>query len=172
MVAIIKPNTYPNSVAITISLASLATTVADPPVGRESTEIDNSSNLYEDAIVDFTVKGGTTPTVNKSGNIGVYAVTYDGSTYKRPAGATGSDAGLTLSSAGAYGTLIKVGATFIFNATTGTNYTGSFSVCWALGLTVLPIRWGLFFFHDSVAALDATGGNHTFRYTGINRQLV
>lgn len=171
--SIIKPNTYPNSVAITFSLASLASSSADPPAGRESNEVDNSSNLYEDALVYFEVKGGTTPTVNKSGNLGVWGADYDGSTFKRPAGITGSDANLTLTAAGMYGTLIKPLATFIFNATTGTVYRGTaFSVCQALGVPVLPIRWGLFFFHDSVAALDSTGGNHVFRYTGINRQIV
>lgn len=173
MVAIIKPNTYPNSVAITFTLTSLASTTADPPAGRESTEIDNSSNLYEDALIYFKVKGGTTPTVNKSGNIGVWGADYDGTTYTRPAGITGTDGNLTLTAAGMYGTLIKPLATFIFNATTGTNYIGTgFSVCQALGVPVLPIKWGLFFFHDSVAALDGTGSNHVFRYTGINRQIV
>jgi hypothetical protein len=173
MVSIIKPNTYPNSVAITFSLGGLASTTADPPVGRESNEVDNSANLYEDALVYYEVKGGTTPTVSKTGQLYVYAVEYDGTTFKRPAGITGSDAGLTLTSAGAQGTLLKPLATFIFNATTGTVYKqGGLSVCQALGVPVLPIRWGLFFHHDSVAALDATNGNHIFRYTGINRQIV
>lgn len=173
MVSIVKPNTYPNSVAITFSLGSLASTTADPPVGRESNEVDNSSNLYEDALLYFEVKGGTTPTVSKTGSLYVWGADYDGSTVKRPAGITGSDAGLTLTSAGAQGTLLKLIASFIFNATTGTVYKqGALSVCQALGVPVLPIRWGLFFHHDSVAALDATGGNHIFRYTGINRQIV
>lgn len=173
MTSIIKANTYPNSVAITFSLGSLASTTADPPAGRESNEVDNSSNLYEDALLYFEIKGGTTPTSGKTGNLYVWGADYDGSTVRRPAGVTGADANLTLTSAGAQGTLIKPIASFIFNATTGTVYNqGALSVCQALGVPVLPIRWGLFFHHDGVAALNATGGNHIFRYTGINRQIV
>ena len=171
--SILRPKlSYPNSVAITFSLASLATTTADPPAGRESAEVDNSSNGYRDALLYFKIKGGTTPTVSKTGNLYVWGADYDGSTVTRPAGITGSDANLTLASAGAQGTLIKPIASFIFNATTGQNYIGTaLSVCRALGVPVLPIRWGLFFHHDSVAALDATGGNHVFRYTGINEEM-
>src|SRR5574337_1466137 len=102
--SVIKPNAYPNSVAITLSLASLASSSADPPAGRESTEIDNTSDLFEDALVYFEVKGGTTPTVNKSGNLGVWGADYDGTTYRRPAGITGTDGALTLTAAGMYGT--------------------------------------------------------------------
>lgn len=173
MVAVVKPNTYPNSIAITFSLGSLASSTADPPAGRESAEVDNSSNLYEDALVYYEIKGGTTPTVSTIGTLYVWGADYDGSTVKRPAGITGSDAALTLTSAGAAGTLIKPLDTFIFNATTGQVYIGTArSVCEALRVPVLPIRWGLFFTHTSVAALDATNGNHKFRYTGINRQIV
>ena len=134
MVATIKPSTYANSIAITFSVASLASTTADPPAGRESNEVDNSSNLYEDAIVYYEIKGGTTPTVSKTGNLYVWAADYDGTTVKRPAGITGVDGNLTLSYAGAQGTQLKPLASFVFNATTGTVYKqGGLSVCQALG---------------------------------------
>lgn len=173
MASIIKVNTYPNSIPIGITLSSLASTTADPPAGRESDEIDNSSNLYEDALVNWEIKGGTTPTVSKTGNLYVWAGSFNGSVVKRPAGITGVDGNLTLTSAGAQGTLLKPLATFIFNATTGTIYKqAGVSVCQALGVLTLPYKWGLFFHHDGVAALDSTAGNHIIHYTPINRQIV
>ncbi|MFO1185832.1 MAG: hypothetical protein U1E56_13775 [Bauldia sp.] len=173
MAQIIKPSAYANSIAITMGLASLASTTADPPAGRESNEVDNSSNLYEDAHVYAEIKGGTTPTVNTVGNLYAWAADYDGTTVKRPAGITGADANLTPTSAGAHLTHFGLLWSFIFNATTGTVYKrGGLSVCRALGLLHLPIRWGLFFHHNSVAALDATAGNHIIRYTPVNRQIT
>src|SRR3990172_7155613 len=58
---------YAAKVAITLGLATtpLASS-ATFVLGRESSEIDNSVNLYLDALVQGKVTVGTTPTVNTS----------------------------------------------------------------------------------------------------------
>src|SRR5262245_54425580 len=56
-----KQATYPSSSALTITLTSLATS-STLVAGRESTEVDNSSNKYLDAGISGRVTVGTTPT--------------------------------------------------------------------------------------------------------------
>src|SRR5262245_48908092 len=78
---------YSSSTSITITLNSLGSASA-----RESTAIDNSSNLYKDAHVRVTVNVGS---VSGSPQVLVYSYgSEDGTVYPDPA--TGSDAAITL----------------------------------------------------------------------------
>src|SRR4051794_15534221 len=78
--------------SITCTLASLANAAA-----RASTAVDNTSNLFLDALVTVKVKSGASST-SATGTVNVYAYgTADGgSSY--PEGITGTDAGATLTS--------------------------------------------------------------------------
>lgn len=156
--------TYPNSAAIPITLAALASTTASPPVGRESAEVDNSVNRYLDALLDGVIVAGTTPTAGEI-RVWAYGTAHDGSNFRRPAGATGADAGLTPAAYfGAVWRLLLVIPT-ITTSDLAYSFSG-ISIANAFG-GILPKRWGLFVHHSMVAALNAAG--HELRYTGIKQ---
>lgn len=141
---------------ITITLASLANNGA-----RESTVIDNSSNLWMDALVGGKVKSGASGTA-ATGTVNVYAYGTDdgGTTYSD--GATGSDAGITLTSPPNMRLLGVVNV--VANATT--YKFGPFAVAQAFG-GVLPEKWGIVIENKTSGTLDSTGGNHAVHYQGV-----
>jgi hypothetical protein len=162
--SIIKANTYPNSTALTITLASLASTTADPPVGRESTEVLQSTDLALDVLIDGKITTGTSPTAAKRIIIWAWAGAYDGSTARRPAGVAGADAGLTPGSSWAneFYQLHWIDT----SATSNVTYTfAGKSLLACFGGVMLPPRWGLFVEHNTGNNLDSTAGNHELRYT-------
>ena len=141
--------------AITITVASLANNSA-----RESTVVDNSSNLFRDVLVAGFVKSGASGT-SASGyvQIYVYGTADGGSNYTQ--GATGSDAAITLTvppNARLLGTVNVVA-----NATT--YKFGPMSVARAFGGS-MPEKWGIIVENKTGGTLDATGGNHGFYYQG------
>ena len=62
---------YAASATITMSLASIATS-STFVAGAESAIVDNTSNLYVDAIVGGKITVGTTPTANTQIQISVF----------------------------------------------------------------------------------------------------
>lgn len=145
-----------NNQSITCSLASLASASA-----RQSTAVDNTSNLYLDALVSLKVKSGASG-VSSSGYVAVYAYgTVDGgATYSD--GATGTDGAITLTSPPNM-RLIGI-INVVANATT--YYGGPMSVAAAFGGT-LPDHWGIVVSNQSGAALDSTAGNFSVAYQGV-----
>lgn len=141
---------------ITLTIASLANNGQ-----RQSTVIDNSSNLFLDALVFLKIKSAAAST-SATGYVNVYAFgTVDGgTTYSENAGA--SDAAITLTSPPNM-RLIGV-VNVVANATT--YYSGLMSVAAAFG-GILPERWGLVIENRTGATLDATGGSHAAIYQGI-----
>jgi hypothetical protein len=161
---IIGVNTYPNSTALTITLASLASTTADPPVGRESTEVLQSTDLGLDVLVDGKITTGTSPTASRAIRIWAWAGAYDGAAVRRPAGATGGDAGLTPGSW--WGGEFKMLHYIETSGTSNVTYTfAGRSLLAAFGGFLLPARWGIFVDHNTGVNLNSTGGNHELRYT-------
>jgi hypothetical protein len=153
------------SAPITVSPASLAssTTLA---AGRASTAVDNSTNLYVDALLSGKIRVGTTPTANTIIAIYVWAQTDDTPTY--PDSITGSDAAFSPSSAGIIPAYLKLAvALAVDSATTGRDYTFSgISVAQLFG-GILPQRWGVWITHNTAVNLDATAGNHVIKYQGV-----
>jgi hypothetical protein len=147
--------------SITITLASLANNGQ-----RQSTVVDNSSNLFLDALVMLVLKSAAAST-SATGYVNVYAFgTSDGGTnYSDAAGA--SDAAITLTSPPNM-RLIGV-INMVSNATTYRG--GPFSVRAAFG-GVLPDHWGIVVENKTGAALDATEGNHTKDYQGVYATVV
>lgn len=162
-----------DTVDIPITLAGLLTS-SSMTVGRQSTIVTNVTNKYLDCLVTGRITTGTTPTVAKT--IAVYifvpikAVT---STFSYPiAGATTlgeADAAATFDAEQRNGGLIFAGAATV-NANSDRVYSFSFSVANQVGY--MPLKWGLFVTHDTVAALNATGGNHYFNYLGLKADSV
>lgn len=151
---------------ITIGLGSLASS-ATFTAGRESTQIDNTSNNYLDATVFGRVTVGTTPTVDTS--IMVYVYGADESLATTPIGTVmdGTDSDETITTTSLNSSLAFAAAITVLVGTSDITYNITpFSVTQSLGLTALPKFWGLFVAHDTVAALHATAGNHVFEYVG------
>lgn len=147
--------------ALTITIASLANSSA-----RQSTIVNNETDLFLDALVSVKVKSNAAGT-SATGAVLVYAFgTVDGgTTYTEGAGAV--DAAITLVSPSNL-RLIGV-ANVVANATT--YVAGPMSIASAFGGT-LPARWGVVIENRSGAALDATGGSHSAIYQGVLAQSV
>lgn len=150
-----------NNQTITITVASLANNGA-----RQSTEIDNSSNLFQDALVTVKVKSGASGTTS-TGTVNVYAFgTTDGGT-TRTENAGASDAAITLTSP-PNARLMGV-VNVVANATTYVG--GPFSVAQVFG-GVLPDHWGIIVENKTGGTLDSTGGNHSVTYQGVYGQYT
>lgn len=146
---------------ITITVASLANNGA-----RASTVIDNSTNLFIDAMLFVKVKSAAASTAS-TGSVAVYAYgTSDGGTTYTE-GASGTDASITLTSP----TNARLVGVINVVANSTTYYGGPFSVASAFGGT-LPEKWGVILVNLSGATLDATGGNHSVIYEGVLAQSV
>lgn len=154
---------YAASTALTLTLASLASDAA-LIAGRQSTPVDNSTLLHVDAIVGGKVTTGTSPTNATQIEIWLFA-TYDGTTYSAGAGA--ADANFSPTGEKTLMSLLQIIPT---DATSNHTYEwGPFSVARAFG-GVLPQKWGVFVVHNTGVALNATGGNHEAKYTGVQYQ--
>ena len=146
--------------AITCTLASLSSGSQ-----RQSTAVDNTSNLFTDALVAVQVKTGAS-SVSATGYVDVYAVgTVDGgATYS--GGASGSDGAFS----GALASCFKLGRLpTVANATTYNG--GPWSVAAAFGGS-LPDHWAIVVDNESGAALDSTEGSHLKKYEGVYGQYT
>ncbi len=135
---------------ITITITSLTTGSF-----RQSTVVDNTSNLFTNALVHVKVKSNASGT-SATGYCDVYAFgTADGgTTYAGGAGA--SDAAYT----GQLSALVRIGRiAVIANATT---YNGVFAVGPAYGGD-LPDHWGIVVDNESGATLDASVGSSWYQ---------
>lgn len=145
-----------NNQTVTLTVASLTNGSA-----RQSTEVDNTSNLFNDALVSLKIKSAASGT-SASGTVNVYAYgTTDGGT-TRTENAGASDAAITLTvppNARLIGVINAVA-----NATT--YRAGPFSVAAAFG-GALPDHWGIIIENKTGGTLDATGGSHLITYQGV-----
>ena len=145
-----------NGQTITITVSSLTNNSA-----RESTAIDNSSNLYADALVFLKLKTGASGTA-ATGYCNVYAYgTANGGTNYTD-NATGTDAGITLPSP-PNARIIGI-VNMVANSTT--YYGGPYSIAAAFN-GVLPEKWGIIVENKTGGTLDTTAGNFTVVYQGV-----
>lgn len=145
---------------ITITITSLGSTSL-----RQSTAVDNTSNLFMDVKLAVKVKTNAAGT-SATGvvNVFAYATADGGTTYS--GGATGTDAAYTNNK----DALIYLGSLpTIANATT---YVSMFSLYRAFGYGGIPAKWGIVIDNQSGAALDSTAGNHSAVYQGINATVA
>jgi hypothetical protein len=151
-----------NGQAITITLNSLA---ASATVGRASASVDNTANVFLDALVgiEITLAAGT-PSSSKAIWVYAYGTANGGTDYTD--GCTGSDAGFTRTDPP---NLPLLG---ILNAPTagGLNWLGGpWSVAQAFGGN-LPDHWGIAVFDDTGVAL-ASSDNSAW-YQGVYGQYT
>lgn len=161
MAADIKAKFGSSGQALTITLASLA---SSGTACRESTVIDNSSNLYLDALIQVKFKlANTTPANDKALYVFAYGTVDGGTTYSGLA--TGSDAAYTRDDPT---TLRLVGV--VPTPTQNISYCGGpWSVAAAFG-GVLPAKWGIIIQNYTGAALTGTGSDHAVQYQGVYAQ--
>ena len=141
---------------LTLTMASLASGSA-----RECTAVDNTSNLFLDAMVYLALQlqSGT-----PSGDASIYVYAYgsaDGSNYDD--NATGSDAAITLRSP----TTLK--QLSVINAPTSGALTWKKTIpsVAAAFNGILPPKWGIVISNATGIAFNATEGNHTKQYRGV-----
>lgn len=142
----------------TLTLASLASSAT---AGRESTAVDNSSNLYLDAICQVSVKLQTgTPGSDKAVYIYAYG-SVDGTNYTD--NATGSDAAITLRDP----TNARLVCVIPVPDSGAVTYESSpFSIAQAFG-GILPPKWGIIVRNYTNVTLSATEGDHFYKYRGV-----
>lgn len=142
----------------TLTLASLANSAVG--VGRQSTLIDNSSDLYLSALVSLNIKVGTTPTAGSL--IYVYLLRSNAdSTPIADDNAGASDAGITIVNAPLLGTIR------VLDATTGANYRAIFDTS---QLGPLGSKWGIAIVNSSGVALNASEGVYSWR--GVQKTIA
>jgi hypothetical protein len=153
---------FGTSTAVTITLASLASSAT---AGRESTAIDNTTNLYLDALLYVQCKLQTgTP----ASDLSIYVYGYaseDGTNYTDPA--TGSDAAITLRDP----TNLRLIGILSTPDSGGLTYKGVYQVAHAFG-GQMPRKWGVVVRNYTNITFSATGSDHAISYTGIHLQTV
>lgn len=157
---------YTGPTTITFSTASIATS-ATFVAGAESTQIDNTTNLFVDALVEGLETVGTTPTANTQIQVYVWGSHTSLATTARDV-LDGTDSVETLTSAGIRDSFMKMAAVAVVDATTSDRGypLGPFSVAALFGGT-MPQFWGLFLTHNTGVNLNAIAGNHVWKYTGV-----
>lgn len=162
---------YSSNTAITMDLANLGTS-STFLAGRESSQIDNTTNKFVDAFVSGFVSVGTTPTANTV--IGIYVYGADTSLATTALDVLdGTDSAETLTNAGILAAL-KLGASVaVPAATSDLQYIVlPFSVASLFG-GVMPKFWGLFVSHNTAVNLRNNAVNtNSFEYVGIKYDIA
>jgi hypothetical protein len=160
MAADLKTKYGTSNQALTITLASLAAAAL-----RQSTAVDNTTNLFLNALVTAKVKTAAA-SVSATGAVYfyVFGTTDGGTTYT--GGAGGTDAAFALEKLD----LIPVGRGLVANVN-ATTYQTTFDVASAFG-GVMPALWGVVVENQTGQAFDATAGNLAVIYQGVFAQSV
>ena len=154
----IEPKYGTGNQSVTCTITSLANNGQ-----RQSTFVDNSTNLYADAFVFVKVKTSasalTAPSI-----VNVYAYGSDGTTFGDTV--TGTDGSVTLTSPP---NLRQIGV--VNCPAISTTYIGEFTVAAAFGgRGNLPFHWGVVIENKTGQTLDASVGAVT--YQGIQDQYT
>jgi len=156
---------YTGPTTITLSSASLGTS-STFVAGQESTEVDNTTNKYIDALLEGFETVGTTPTVDTEIRVYVWGSHTSLGTTARDV-LDGTDSAETITSEGVRDGFMKRVATMrVDSTTTDRKYQyGPISVRDIFG--EVPQYWGVFVTHNTGVNLNSTPGNHEHKYTGI-----
>lgn len=147
----------PASSDLTVTLASLATS-STLVAGRESTAVDNGTNLYLDYLLGGKITTGTSPTTAKEIRVYVYGSVNDTPTF--PDVIDGTDSAETMTSTDIRDAGLKLAAIMSTDATSNRTYWfAPVSVAALFGGT-LPDQWGVWITHDTAVNLNSTGSNH------------
>jgi hypothetical protein len=157
--SVIKPKYGPNNQAITCTLTSLGNGNA-----RSSAPIDNTSNLFLDALVQLQIKSGGSG-VDGLAIVYAYGTADGGTVYGGGESGVGTDAAVSLTSPPNVRPIGVINMT----ANSTTFAAGPFSVAAAFGGS-LPDHWGIIVVNNSGAAFD--GSVASAWYQGVQGQAV
>lgn len=145
------------------NLHSLANSATN---GWQSDVVDNTSNLYEDALVQVVVDFANTAPANERA---VFVFAYAGlnTTYSNPA--TGTEGTITIPSLAATPTCLRQIGSIPYGTQDEVAESSPMSVAAAFG-GILPPKWGIVLINYSGAALGASGNSVTYR--GVYRTLL
>lgn len=161
---------YASAASLTITLASLATS-STRTAGRQSDEVDNTTNLYDDYLVSGKITPGTSPTVSTQIDIWVVAKQEQAAGY--PDVITGAgDAAKTWTSENVRNAGGKLLKSILVDATSDRTYYFSNESVAALFGGVVPQKFVIFVAHNTGANLNATGSNHALEVQGVSWQGV
>ena len=158
---------YSSKTAMTMAIASLATSSTFLG-GYESTEVDNTANLYDDVMIEGLITTGTSPTVGTSILVYAWGASVSlATTAKDTLDGTGSAETLTVANP----PFLHLIANIIVTATSNVTYNfGLTSLAQVLGN--MPPFWGLFITHNTAVNLNSTAGNHAMAYVGITHTVA
>ena len=158
---------YSSNTTITMDLSALASS-STFVAGRESTQVDNTSNLYVDAIVSGRFIVGTTPTLPCQLNVYVWGSDISLATTAIDV-LDGTDSAETFTNTTVLNSALRLGSAsqILVNTSNVTYDIAPFSVAALFG-GILPKFWGLYVSHNMTAALKTDAGNtNSFRFNGI-----
>lgn len=164
---------YPatSTVDLTITLAGLASNAVGVFLaGRESTAVDNTTNLDVDHLLSGVIQvNSSAPTVSRSINIYAYApISVASGTPTYPDVLDGTDSDETMTSANVMNSALRFVASITIDATASRSYTfAPVSIASVFG-GVLPKFWGVFVAHDTALSLQSG----TLSYERIQWQTV
>ena len=162
---------YSSNTAITMDLANLGSS-ATFVAGRESSQMDNTTNTFVDAIVSGQVSVGTTPTANTQINVYVWGADTSLATTALDV-LDGTDSAETLTNVGIRDAL-RLGASINVPANTSdvAYIVLPFSVASLFG-GILPKFWGLFVAHNTAVNLRNNAVNtNSFEYVGVKYDVA
>jgi len=140
--------------------------------GRESTAVDNTTNLDLDHLLSGKIRVGTSPTASRVIEVWAYApISIASGTPEYPDVLDGTDSDETMTSANVKASALRlVWSTLTDNTTDRDYFIPPTSIASLFG--DLPPYWGVFVTHDTGVALNATGSNHFLHYQRFQRQSV
>ena len=156
---------YAASATLTNAIESLGTS-STFVAGYESAVFDNTTTKYVDVLLAGTVTVGTTPTANTAILIYVAAIRDDAPAYHDVL--DGTTSAETITSVGVGAGFLKLAAVLSVDTNTSDRAYGfgPVSVAQLFG-GIMPNKFSLFTAHNTGVNLNATGGNHVFKTTGI-----
>lgn len=163
-------NATPTTITMDLSaLASSSSFIA----GRESTQVDNTSTKYLDALIYGRFIVGTTPTLPCTFNLYAWGADVSLATTAIDV-LDGTDSAETLTNTTVRDSaLVLVASKQILVNTSNVTYDiAPFGLAQFFGY-ILPPFWGLFVAHNMTAALKTDAGNtNVFRFHGITAPIV
>jgi len=165
--ATVLTQTYTGPTTITMDLSALAAS-SSFVAGRESTQVDNTSTKYVDAIVYGRFIVGTTPTLPCSLNVYVGGADVSLATTAIDV-LDGADSAETLTNTTVLNSALMMARSppILVNTSNLTYDIVPFTVARLFG-GVMPLFWGLYVAHNMTAALKTDAGNtNSFRFHGI-----
>ena len=147
---------FGSTTALTITLGSLASSTTS--VGRQTTEVDNTTTKAPRAFISAKITLGTSPTANTA--VYFWGIRNDNAgTAVRDDGAGASDAAWTRKSAKLIGVLYTGASPSTGDVLTGVFVMDNPGKKFAVGVT-----------HNTGVALNSTGSNHVLAYHLDNPQ--